>query len=115
VFFAFELLHLNGQDLTSERLEDRKGRLEPIVRGSGFPFSQSLSGSADQVIEAVRRLGLEGVVTKRKDSRYNAGIRTARGELRLQTPTDAPIGPTVSTPACRKASPQVRAEIGCEK
>ena len=74
-FYAFDLLHLNGEDLVRLPLEERKGRLTTVIRGSGIPISPFLPGTAAQVIEAVRRLGLEGVIAKRKGSRYDAGIR----------------------------------------
>ena len=74
-YYAFDLLHLNGVDLTRLPLEERKTRLADVVRGSGIPLSAFLPGTASQVIEAVQRLGLEGVIAKRKGSRYQAGIR----------------------------------------
>ena len=46
-------------------LEERKARLREVVAGSGVLLSDALPGDADSVTEAVRRLGLEGVVAKR--------------------------------------------------
>jgi len=74
-YYAFDLLHLDGQDLTRLPLEQRKLRLAKLVGSSGIPISSFLPGTASQVIEAVRGLGLEGVIAKRKGSRYDAGIR----------------------------------------
>ena len=74
-YYAFDLLHLNGSDLTRLPVEDRKARLADVMKGSSLPISPSLPGSPDDVVEAVRRLGLEGVIAKRKGSRYIAGTR----------------------------------------
>ena len=74
-YYAFDLLHLNGDDLTSFPLEERKTRLADVIHGTGIPLSAFLPGSARQVIDAVQRLGLEGVIAKRRSSRYQAGIR----------------------------------------
>ena len=75
-FYAFDLLHRDGQDLTRLPLVERQAALAEVVKGSGVLLSAPLPGSATDVIEAVRRLGLEGVIAKRKDSRYDAGVRT---------------------------------------
>ena len=75
VFYAFDLLHLAGEDLTGAPLEERRAKLPQVVNGSGVLMSIELPGTAQQVIEAVRSLGLEGVIAKRKSSRYDAGQR----------------------------------------
>ena len=58
-------------------LVTRRAKLEPLVKGSGVLLSETLAGSAAHVIEAVRALGLEGIVAKRKDSRYVPGERNS--------------------------------------
>lgn len=75
VFYAFDLLHLDGRDLTRLPLEDRKQLLVDAVRGSGISLSQFLPGTAAEVVKTVQRLGLEGVIAKRRGSRYDAGLR----------------------------------------
>ena len=92
-FYAFDLLQLDGKDLTAMPLVDRKARLERLVNGSGILFSSELSGTADQVQQAVRQLGLEGVVAKRRMSRYRPGIRTeAWLKLKLEREQEFVIG-----------------------
>jgi bifunctional non-homologous end joining protein LigD len=76
VFYAFDLLHLNGTDLTGERLVKRRQRLPKVVEGSGVLLSLELPGTPAQIVEAVRGLGLEGVIAKRRDSLYEPGERT---------------------------------------
>jgi bifunctional non-homologous end joining protein LigD len=75
VFYAFDLLHLNGENLTGLALTERTTRLRDVVAGSGVLLSEPLQGTAAQVIQAVSQLGLEGIVAKRTDSRYDAGQR----------------------------------------
>jgi bifunctional non-homologous end joining protein LigD len=76
VFYAFDLLHVDGEDLTSLPLERRRARLPAVVAESGIFLSEPLAGSVAEITEAVRGLGLEGVIAKRKNSRYNAGLRS---------------------------------------
>lgn len=77
VFYAFDVLYLDGRDMTGEPLQKRRALLpklvaeNPVVR-----VSDELSGSASQVIEAVRSLGLEGVIAKRRGSVYQPGERS---------------------------------------
>jgi bifunctional non-homologous end joining protein LigD len=75
-FYAFDLLQRDGKDLTRLPLVERKQALAAVVKDSGILLSTALPGSAHEVVEAVRQLGLEGVVAKRRDSRYDAGLRS---------------------------------------
>ncbi len=75
-FYAFDLLHLDGQDLTRNPLEWRRTHLPAVLKDSGILLSAELPGTAQAVVDAVRRLGLEGVIAKRRDSRYVPGERT---------------------------------------
>lgn len=76
VYYAFDLVHLDGRDLKDWPLHRRIAALPAVVDGSGLLRSEPLPGTAEQIVEAVRRLGLEGVVAKRRDSRYVPGTRT---------------------------------------
>jgi bifunctional non-homologous end joining protein LigD len=79
VFYAFDLLHLNGKDLTRAPLDDRRAALRQIVAATADPallLSDPLPGTPEQIASAVRRLGLEGVVAKRRRSAYAAGRRS---------------------------------------
>jgi bifunctional non-homologous end joining protein LigD len=75
-YFAFDLLHLNGNDLQAETLEARRAALQKVLAGSDVQFSEELPGTADDVIQAVTDVGLEGIVAKRRDSRYESGKRS---------------------------------------
>jgi DNA ligase D-like protein (predicted ligase) len=76
VYYAFDLLHLNGRDLTRMPLDERRASLRDVVKGSDLLLSEPLPGTAAQIADAVRGLGLEGVVAKRRRSTYTAGRRS---------------------------------------
>jgi bifunctional non-homologous end joining protein LigD len=92
VFYAFDVLHLNGEDLTRLPLMDRRAHLPKVVQHSGVLISQALPGTAKQVIEAVQRLGLEGVIAKRKDSIYQAQRSGAWVKLKLDRQQEFVVG-----------------------
>src|SRR3954463_13271073 len=54
VYYAFDVLHLNGADLTSLPLAARREKLATLVRGSGILLSEGLDGTAENVIAAVK-------------------------------------------------------------
>jgi ATP-dependent DNA ligase len=75
VFYAFDLLYLNGEVPTRLPLEARRTRLPVVLKNSGVLLSRE-PGATEQVIAAVQRLGLEDVIAKRRDSCYDAGQRS---------------------------------------
>ena len=76
VYYAFDLLYLDGRDYTREPLDIRRAALRRVVDGSRVLLSDPLPGTPAQIEPAVRSLGLEGVVAKRKKSLYAAGRRS---------------------------------------
>ena len=93
VFYAFDLLHLNGEDLTRQPLEARRALLPKVTEGSGVLLSESLTGTVAQITEVVQGLGLEGIVAKRKDSLYDAGQRSgAWQKLKLNRQQEFVVG-----------------------
>jgi bifunctional non-homologous end joining protein LigD len=71
---AFDLLYLNGYDLRDVALSERQRLLRSVVRtGTHLRISESFTGSGEQVLQAAREHGLEGVVAKRLDSKYESG------------------------------------------
>jgi bifunctional non-homologous end joining protein LigD len=78
-YFAFDLLVLRGKNVMSESLEHRRELLRRLVMPllpESIRFSDTLRATAAEVIEAIRKAGLEGVVAKRRDSRYEPGRRS---------------------------------------
>jgi bifunctional non-homologous end joining protein LigD len=79
VFVAFDLVHLNGEDLRFEPLVERKAKLERLVGGQGgllhavIQYSQHIEGNGKGFYDQVDRMGLEGMVSKRANSAYRSG------------------------------------------
>jgi bifunctional non-homologous end joining protein LigD len=74
---AFDLLWLDGNDLTGLPLEERRGLLEGIVeQDERLQVAINVERHGKRFVEEARRLGLEGVVAKRKGSRYQPGRRS---------------------------------------
>ena len=93
VYYAFDLLHLDGKDLTGEPLEARRARLTPLVKGSGLLLSEILIGAVPDIVHAVGSLGLEGILAKRRHSRYLPGERsTAWQKLKLDRQQEFVVG-----------------------
>jgi ATP-dependent DNA ligase len=77
-FFVFDLLNLDGEALLSLSLEHRRDLLATLFTSAEDPLrlSAQLQAPSGQIIEAVRQLGLEGVVGKQIDSVYEPGQRS---------------------------------------
>jgi bifunctional non-homologous end joining protein LigD len=76
VFYAFDLLHLDGYDLTGAALEDRKALLAEIVppHSTGMlRYSDHQVGRGPEFLHHACAYGLEGIVSKRRDRPYRPG------------------------------------------
>jgi bifunctional non-homologous end joining protein LigD len=73
--YAFDLIELKGDDLRRDPLEGRKARLEMILAnaGAGIRFNEHMEGDGETVFRHACKLGLEGIVSKRKHSSYRSG------------------------------------------
>src|ERR1700730_5429654 len=73
--YVFDLIELNGSDMRGSPLQDRKAALAKIVSRAeqGIQLNEHTEEDGAIVFEDVRKLGLEGIVSKRKDSRYVSG------------------------------------------
>jgi bifunctional non-homologous end joining protein LigD len=73
VMIAFDLLYLNGYDLRKLPLTERKALLKKLVDGTEIQFSESFQIDGGEMFKHACKTGLEGVVSKVRDSRYNSG------------------------------------------
>jgi bifunctional non-homologous end joining protein LigD len=75
VFFLFDLMYLDGKDLRQVPLWSRRALLAPLVQEAGehLIYSQDFDAPAAQIFEAATGLGLEGLMLKRHDARYESG------------------------------------------
>lgn len=73
VMVAFDLLYLNGYDLRKLPLIERKEHLKKLISKTAIQFSDSFEVDGAEMYTHASRLGLEGVVSKVRDSRYTSG------------------------------------------
>ena len=76
MLFGFDLLALDGRDLRGEPLIDRRQRLRDLIGinlSSRLQFSAEQAGHGPAFFAAADQHGLEGIVSKRADSRYVSG------------------------------------------
>ena len=76
VFIAFDLLYLDGCSLCDVPLDDRKAILAKLLSSNRHPslrYSDHVVGSGQAMYEHACRLGLEGIVSKRRDAPYRSG------------------------------------------
>jgi bifunctional non-homologous end joining protein LigD len=75
--WAFDIIELNGDDRRREPLERRKAALGRLLAraGHGVQLNEHLEAEGPVVFEHACRMGLEGIVSKRKASWYHSGAR----------------------------------------
>jgi DNA ligase D-like protein (predicted ligase) len=75
-YYAFDLLHLDGRDVSDLQLIERKALLEPLLTNkSGLQFNGHDTGDGQLILEHAGKLGFEGVVSKTADAPYAPGNR----------------------------------------
>ena len=76
VYYAFDLLHLDGRDTAGLPLIERKALLEPLIAGTrGLQFNGHETGDGETVRQHACKLAFEGVVSKTIDAPYAPGNR----------------------------------------
>ncbi len=76
IYMAFDLLFLDGWDLTGAKLEDRKAALRSLLQdrsGAKIRYSDHQLGKGEAFFSSASRFGLEGIVSKRRDAPYRPG------------------------------------------
>ena len=87
--YAFDLIELDGDDLRREPLDVRKATLRSLLVkvGPGLRWNEHIEGDGETIFRHACKLGLEGIVSKRKDSPYRSG--RSPDWLKMKNP-DAP-------------------------
>ena len=78
-YFVFDVLMLEGRDVTKEPLTARQALLEAKVLphlAEPVRYVPPLEGSLQTLVHSVKAHGFEGLVAKRRDSRYEPGLRS---------------------------------------
>ena len=76
VYFVFDLLRLDGDNLEALPLEERKARLRTLVgrRTTGrIRYADHVVGRGDEFFHQACRIGLEGIISKRRQEPYHHG------------------------------------------
>ena len=78
VYYLFDLMHLDGKDLTGLPLEDRQKILTALLKKPKRPLQLSpwFDVEPKELMQAARSQGLEGIVAKRPDSTYESDRRS---------------------------------------
>ena len=74
VYYAFDLLRLNGKDLRSLAIEERKSKLATLLQKPppAIRFSISFTEKISELLGRARDLSPEGLVAKRSGSKYDS-------------------------------------------
>jgi DNA ligase D-like protein (predicted ligase) len=76
VYYAFDLLHIGGWDVSGLSLVERKALLQPLVINKpGLQFNGHDTGDGELILKHAGKLGFEGVVSKTIDAPYAPGNR----------------------------------------
>jgi DNA ligase D-like protein (predicted ligase) len=96
MYYTFDVMVLEGVDLTHEPLFRRRELLEQRILprlSDPIRYSTELQADLSDLIQSVKKIGLEGLVAKRRDSRYESALRTgAWRKMRVNTGQEFVIG-----------------------
>ncbi len=95
VYFAFDLLFAQGEDLRPKPLAERKRRLAALLRAARRPrlrYVEHFATGGEAMLESACRAGLEGIVSKRLDAPYASGRGTAWTKAKCRPGHEVVIG-----------------------
>jgi len=86
IYYIFDILHLEGHDLTRLPLIERKEILRKIIPDdlTGILYSDHIKGEGVSFYNAAKESGLEGILAKKADSKYEISKRS-RNWLKIKT------------------------------
>jgi bifunctional non-homologous end joining protein LigD len=92
VYLVFDLLEVDGETLLAQPLEARKARLQALVARGGGPrirYADHVVGHGEAFFEQATKVGVEGIVSKRRDGAYQPGRRS--GWLKIKCLREQPF------------------------
>ena len=104
-FYAFDLLQLNGEDLKTLPVEERKAKLAELLINptDAIRYSISFTKDIDDLLGKAKDLGLEGLIGKRSGSLYEVGKRSgAWVKIKLHLEQEFVIGGYTDPDGSRK-------------
>jgi len=92
-YHAFDLLYLDGYDLRSVALKQRKELLRKVLTGAPktFIYVEHVEADGDEIFKNACRMGLEGLVAKRVDAPYRSGRQDSWIKLKCKKSETFPI------------------------
>lgn len=100
-YFVFDLLILRGRELMTMPLIKRRELMKSVLKlpSQGIRVSEQFDITAENMLSAVRKQGLEGVIAKRKSSLYEAGKRTGSwAKMRINRGQEFVVGGFIPGP-----------------
>jgi bifunctional non-homologous end joining protein LigD len=78
IYYAFDLLYLDGEDLRQKPLLERKQKLKALIaKAPRFLFADHLEADPGDIYAHACKMGLEGIVSKKRDAPYRSGRQEA--------------------------------------
>ena len=104
-YYVFDLLWVDGRDLTARPLRERKKRLAEVVEAMGaVRFSEAVPNDGTALFAAAKERGLEGTVAKRFDAPYVEGRTQLWLKVKAKRTADCVIGGWTEGSGGRSAS-----------
>jgi bifunctional non-homologous end joining protein LigD len=96
VYYVFDLLHLNGEDLSRLPLLERKAALKELLEDTGdtgsIRYSEHFAEDGNVVLAQARQMGLEGIVSKRADAPYRPGRTDSFAKIKCTKAQELVVG-----------------------
>ncbi|HVI09200.1 MAG TPA: non-homologous end-joining DNA ligase [Candidatus Binatia bacterium] len=93
VYYAFDLLYLDGYDWRRVGLESRKEKLQSLIAGGDFlRYSDHYEKQGKALFEMARKNGLEGILAKKRDSIYQERRSTEWLKIKITHQIECVIG-----------------------
>jgi bifunctional non-homologous end joining protein LigD len=109
IFYAFDLLYFDGQDLRRQKLGERRKFLESVLPGpqsGAIRLSEEIAADGETFFRTACEFGLEGIIAKRRDLPYRSGRKGDWLKIKcVQSETFAVIGyePATAQPGAIKS------------
>lgn len=93
LYYAFDLIYLNGYDWRKMPLEERKKKLGSIIEtGDSLRYSDHYAGQGKALFEMARKAGLEGIMAKRCNSCYEERRSSEWLKIKIRHTIECVIG-----------------------
>jgi bifunctional non-homologous end joining protein LigD len=106
VYYVFDLLHLDGIDVSKLPLIERKAELQRLVGGKGrgpIKYSEHFADDGSKILRSACSLGLEGIVSKRRDAPYRSGRSDAFVKIKCAVEQELVVGGYAASKVVPKA------------